>query len=346
MNTKQLILIIVLITSVLFGFSQNVISFKNNNGKYGFKDSFGNIIIPPKYDYVNKEPEQKFTIVFNGEVKEKYPHKGKYGFVNSEGIETIKPKYDYVDREYEEEFTIVFNGEVKDGYPYKGKYGFVNSDGIEIIKPKYDYILFEFGLLIPVYVYRVDETGADDKSKIGFINRNGKEIVGLKYNYVASVNESLYIVFTGKTYCDGEGTIVPVKGKYNIINEKGVKIIEPLDDIIWFSNELFKTFIGTTYNGYPQKGKYGLINNNGQKIKIKDYDYIGELSDSLARVFIGEVNEEGIPTVGKWGYIDNEGNEIISLKYDKAESFKNGKAKVKLNGEDFYINTKGERIAE
>ena len=39
----------------------------------------------------------------------------------------------------------------------------------------------------------------------------------------------------------------------------------------------------------------------------------------------------------KWGFIDKTGKEIVTPKYDKADDFKEGLAKVELNGKDFYI---------
>ncbi|MFM7768922.1 MAG: WG repeat-containing protein, partial [Bacteroidota bacterium] len=42
-----------------------------------------------------------------------------------------------------------------------------------------------------------------------------------------------------------------------------------------------------------------------------------------------------------WGYISQKGSIVITPKYDKAEGFKNGIAKVKLAGREFYIDAKG-----
>ena len=55
MNLKliQSLLTIVLITSVLFGFSQELISFQDENNKWGAIDSKGDTVIFCKYDYVH-----------------------------------------------------------------------------------------------------------------------------------------------------------------------------------------------------------------------------------------------------------------------------------------------------
>ena len=47
---------------------------------------------------------------------------------------------------------------------------------------------------------------------------------------------------------------------------------------------------------------------------------------------------------GKWGYVDKEGKEIVPLVYEDAEDYKDGKARVKTNGEYFYIDYNGNRI--
>jgi hypothetical protein len=47
---------------------------------------------------------------------------------------------------------------------------------------------------------------------------------------------------------------------------------------------------------------------------------------------------------GKWGFVDKEGKEIVPLVYEAAEDYKDGKARVKKNGEWFYIDYNGNRI--
>ena len=47
----------------------------------------------------------------------------------------------------------------------------------------------------------------------------------------------------------------------------------------------------------------------------------------------------------KWGFINRKGKIIIPLIYDLVCVFKDGKAKVELDGEEMMINTKGKRIS-
>lgn len=66
-----------------------------------------------------------------------------------------------------------------------------------------------------------------------------------------------------------------------------------------------------------------------------------------AEMTFGSVSTEGLAPVryrGKYGYIDKMGDIIIELKYNQAYMFRNGKAKVVLDRETFYINHEGKKV--
>lgn len=82
-----------------------------------------------------------------------------------------------------------------------------------------------------------------------------------------------------------------------------------------------------------QGGKFGLVDSTGKEIVPPIYDGIDDFREGMASV---EVNN-------KFGFINKSGEVIIPLKYDFVySSFY--KAKVKLNGEEFYIDKTGKRI--
>jgi hypothetical protein len=57
-------------------------------------------------------------------------------------------------------------------------------------------------------------------------------------------------------------------------------------------------------------------------------------------------NLAGVKKWEKWGFIDIEGNEIIPFEYDFVGHFRNGAAEVVRNKQMYFINHRGERIAE
>ena len=76
-----------------------------------------------------------------------------------------------------------------------------------------------------------------------------------------------------------------------------------------------------------------VIDKEGNIISDYIYDYIGVFSDSLADVRKG---------TGKIGFIDKSGKLVLDFKYDMVlQGFKNGYAKVRLDGEDVFINKQG-----
>jgi hypothetical protein len=44
---------------------------------------------------------------------------------------------------------------------------------------------------------------------------------------------------------------------------------------------------------------------------------------------------------GKWGYLDHKGDVAIPVIYDHAGNFKDGRAEVQMDGEQFYIDVNG-----
>lgn len=102
-------------------------------------------------------------------------------------------------------------------------------------------------------------------------------------------------------------------------------------------------FLMPFYEGYAAayKTKYGkaaLIDSNGNELTGFIYDSMNGCNEG--RICVG-VN-------GKYGFLDTSGKVVIPIIYewpnDSPFSFKNGKAKVSLNGEIFYIDRFGKKI--
>ena len=130
-----------------------------------------------------------------------------------------------------------------------------------------------------------------------------------------------------------ERFICEENGKWGLLNiETNEIIIDCKYDVI-----------GSFYEGLAVVGlvefagtKYGFIDKTGKVVIPIIYNDISHFREGLARVQIGEDD--------KFGFIDKTGNVVIPLIYYRADSFEDGKAYVRLNGEWFFINTKGERV--
>ena len=72
----------------------NLYSFRDNNGKWGFKDNLGNIKVEAKYDMVTELNEYGFAGIYENE---------KWGVINSNGDVITEPKYE-IETYYEPSF--------------------------------------------------------------------------------------------------------------------------------------------------------------------------------------------------------------------------------------------------
>lgn len=106
--------------------------------------------------------------------------------------------------------------------------------------------------------------------------------------------------------------------------------LETYDEAQYFSEGMARV---------KKDGKYGFVNAQGKEIVTCKYDYAYPFSNGLAKVCVGEEDNE------KWGYVNSGGIEIVPCKYDYIDYFSDGLAKVGI-GEEYnekygYVNTSG-----
>ena len=104
-------------------------------------------------------------------------------------------------------------------------------------------------------------------------------------------------------------------------------------------------FLSLDYNENTKK--YGFRHSKNSKLLIPQiYDFAFEFEGSLAIVNIGGVYnaEKGLTEGGKWGYILPTGEVWIDCIFDEVDYFSGGKAFVKKDGEEFYIDFYGNRV--
>jgi hypothetical protein len=101
---------------------------------------------------------------------------------------------------------------------------------------------------------------------------------------------------------------------------------------------LFPFFEGVAAASKIKDGKYALIDSEGKELTGFIYDSMNGCNEG--RICVG--------IDGKYGFLDKTGKVIVPLIYsipsDAPYLFKNGKAKVSLNGMSFYIDYYGNRL--
>ncbi len=284
--------------------------FQDNNGKFGVKDSVGNIIVSPKYDWIEDFYEGFATVNIGGTQKpEEYFKGGKWGFIDKTGREITPIKYDIA--------SSFINGFAKVGQV--GKYSFINKKGKEITNLIYDDTFYFFEDLASV---KKDDT-------YSFIDTLGRTV--LRLNKGASAN----------LFSDGLCLVFSEFENNFFIDKTGKKVI---------TFEEYYEDISSFYEGKAVVGsneKWGYIDKTGKVAIPLIYDAAESFSEGLAAVNIGGEYQSVMEFVGgQWGFIDLTGKLVIPFKYDNAEKFENGLAKVELNGREFFIDKNGNEVSE
>lgn len=242
----------------------------------------------------------------------------------------------------------------------KGKYGFIDQKGKMAIAPKYSWVeSFSEGLAgfedpNEKYGYinargevaiepRYDVAGAFSEgmaevgiivaggksAKLGFINKRGQEVIPLQYKSVEKFSEGLAAVRKGN--------------KWGYINKVGRLVIPfKFDKAESFSEGYAAVIVG---------GRLGYINTDGKYVIGPRFEHfrwwgtptryraapsVSSFSEGLAAVLAGR----------KWGYIDKKGNFVIEPKFDLAGPFTEGFAKVAIGDKLGYIDKQGKYIWE
>jgi len=280
MKTTTLFMAILMLFCTMALHAQDLSLFRDSNGKYGYKNKQGKIIIEPKYDKAFEFSEGLAGIRQNG----------KWGYIDKKGIEIVKPQYSYTGSFQNGIAYINIDGKV-DGYGNVdgGKWGLIDKSGKEIVPPKYDEVNRYF---------MEDYTIVKINEKYGVINNTGKETVPPKYDNIPNPGEHA-------PYPLQE---VWLNGKAGFVELKTGKEIVPLiyDDVVPFSEGLAAVNAG----GEPQNfqvlgGKWGFVDTTGKEVIPLVYD-IPFLSESL----YFQNGKVQVSKDGRTFFIDKTGKEV------------------------------------
>ncbi|MCS7258389.1 MAG: WG repeat-containing protein [candidate division WOR-3 bacterium] len=308
---------------------------KNEQGKYGFINDSGEVVIPLIY-----EDAYNFT---EGLAAVKYSN--KWGYIDTGGNVHLNFQYDMASEFNSGVAKVILpeyetNPIAKMLTPFKmlltmdEKYTLIDRYGNIIVPANtYRYIAFR-GTENPYERIHanVDLWGSTD------IFNNGLAFVGKKIN---------------------KDTV-----KYGFIDKTGKLVIDCIyDDVESFQNGLARV---------KKDGKWGLITTNNKWVTKPEYDFIGVFSESLAlfekngkygymdtegKIVIkpiyseGQYFSEGLARVkvaanNNYAYINKKGEIMISLEpvIDDAQEFRNGRARIRIGGRYGYIDKTGKIV--
>ncbi|WP_442794801.1 WG repeat-containing protein [Pelobium manganitolerans] len=241
--------------------AQQLVVFEEN-GKAGFKDQSGKIIIAPKYDdYRTKDASRtKDDEVYRVAINE------KWGLIDGKTGKELTPlKYKKINA-----FSDGLAGVLLDF-----KWGFIDKNGKEVFPLKYDepspYGVYGLG-----YDFYDGIAVVSIGYKCGVIDKTGKEIVPFKYHSIGEFSEGM--------------ASIRLADKFGFVNKSGKEIVPAkYDDVRRFKDGFAKVSLA---------GKWGTIDKTGKEIIAVKYDDIHDFNRGLACVGIGD-NWGYVDTTGK-----------------------------------------------
>ncbi|MCR4932544.1 MAG: WG repeat-containing protein [Bacteroidales bacterium] len=284
------------------------------DGKWGFANANGDIVIPCKWDNVWYFREGLAKVV------EGIGSKARYSYIDRKGNEVIPLN------------TPFHPGDFHEGLAYVSKwfdYGFIDKNGKLVIpiiwKEAYDKNQFDFkeGMAAVMdknnrWVY-IDKNGdvkiewkiSSDRSCIaynfseglaqvkdskgwGFIDKNGRLVIPCQWESAGG-------------FSDGLASVRDNNDNYGYIDKSGRLVIPCIWKKGWASfNE------GLAYVG-DNNGKYGFIDKSGRIIIPCQYGRAKDFSEGLAAVY--DTEKKG------YGYIDKNGRIVIPCQWKEAYDF-------------------------
>ena len=196
-------------------FSDGMAMVRNDEGKYGFIDKKGKLVIPMSFDVgeggETSEFHEGFAVICKNE---------KYGYIDKSGKEVIPCKYDAAN-DFNDGMALVAINDKDNGY----QFGYIDTEGKEVIPCQYCPAgSFSDGLAIVAKDLKftiIDKKGnevaalslqyenatfsfsegrarvsrfVDSERKSGYIDVHGKEIIPCIYNSYSDFSEGLALV--------------------------------------------------------------------------------------------------------------------------------------------------------
>jgi hypothetical protein len=278
------------------------------DNKWGFVDINGKII-PPQFDQVTPFVEERAFVRI----------KGLWGVINTRGDFLVKPQFSSQSVFSQGLAAVSFN---RDG-TYKT--ALIDRDGNIVFEPQnFDLVIegrgFQDGLIIiesqkfsPLEDL-FDPENSHKRRARGFMNHDREIIVAPKYDSAL-----------GFKNCFAQ---VKVSGKWGFVNTKGEVTIQPKFE------ELPSSFAFPEKLAMVKMGQnYGYIDLAGRSVVKPRFHQARPFSEGLAAVQISRN--------GKWGFINTRGEIVIEPQFDVGHHFINGIARVSIRGKTAYINRDG-----
>ena len=260
----------------------------NETGGKGVIDPDGNEIIPiGKYEDVGSFEDGLFRIRQNG----------KFGYINEKDEIVIQPSY--ADANYFSEGLASVKAD--------GKIGAINKDGEIVITPRFDsFFVFSEGTAV-----------ITEGDRSYYIDQQGNKLFGTDYAKANKFSEGLATCLDAMEK-DADGNfpfrVVRANGE-TVYTLKCQNMGTYRDGLVW----------------YLEGWLLGFLDDKGQQVIAPAYNSINMATDGNAGSGCFAAEKEG-----KWGIIDRNNNTIIPFEFDKAYPYVDGYC-IAIKDDQIYI---------
>ena len=317
------------------------------NGRYGYIDTRGQIVIPAQWDYAGTFSSGGYAVVFNGTLRSSgSPDVGSYGLINTKGEYVFEmTPCDGISADMTEQYGIfnvsyeigdmdwVFEYRTVDGKVLGGRKWENARSGRTIGLPmpvmdendKWGYMDAEHGLVIPCAfddafafrdgIARVKTTDAKGRETYSYINAEGRIIITGDWDYAGDFTPEGYAqVFRGSLTKYGS----PDVGRYGYIDKTGELVCGYEYDRAQDFSEGYAAVAVTDAKG---RTRWGYIDTSFRIAAELQWDYAYSFSNGYGRVFNGTMSEYGYPATGLYGYVGSGCAYISEPQWSAGESF-------------------------
>lgn len=317
----------------------------SKNGKHGFQNGDGVVVIEPKYKSAN--PFQQSGLAFVTD-----DHSGYLIDIQGE-IKTVLP-------EGTDEITEVVDERF--GFCVKGKWGVCRLDGKVIVEPTYDYMFaFSDGMaLVNQGGERVYNQAWWDGGQWGFIDADGKLAIPLTWSYADSFSDGLarvdldkfinkqgevvMTVESGWVRNFGEG-VAPIVITDDDSGKKTTRYVRPNGKTSFtIDGEGFEFHEGLARVKSEINGQQrcGFINGMGEWVVEPKYAAATNFFEGRSCVTF---DDDRYNDSVKWGFINKKGEMVIQPAYQEPTRFRFGIAYARFGG-TFEETTEGPMLTD
>jgi hypothetical protein len=278
--------------------SEGLISFERD-GRFGYLDFKGNIVIQPQFPWAEDFHEGLAHVQVSGS---QLGLDGKWGYIDRTGKIVIAPDYPRMISDNDGDLSKFQEGLAlvePESESIPPRQGYIDKTGKLVIPARFTYATPFSDGLAAVTESESGETGW------GFIDHAGNWVVPPTFEWAEGLQSGLAAVNRKQNcgYVDKSGSMiihVPAPtGKDDCVSSWG-----------YFSDGLARQLFGA---------RYGFIDKTGKVVIQPQFDLTYGFSEGLAAVQVGK----------KWGYIDPTGKMVIPLQdLSFANAFRNGLARV------------------